>query len=72
MRDIKEAPFGKYIWIYVDAFYDTVKYKGIIRCDDNYIDVFVYIVVNVGKDKEAEFTINFKNIKGWDYLDEAC
>ena len=72
MKDIKEAPFGKYILFYIDAFYSTVTQKGIIRCDDNNIDVFAYIVVNIDKDKEAELAISFKNIKGWDYLNETC
>lgn len=72
MKDIREAPFGKYILFYIDAFYSTVTQKGIIRCDDSDIDVSAYIVVDVGKGKEAEFTINFKSIKGWDYLDETC
>ena len=72
MRDIKEAPFGKYILFYVNTIYGIMKYKGIIKCKDNDIDVLAYVVVNVGKDKEAEFTINFKNIKGWNYLNETC
>lgn len=69
MKDIKEAPLNKYIWIYLDSIYGIMKYKGIIKCDDNGIDVYPYVIINpLGKDKEFECMISFKGISGWDYL----
>lgn len=70
MKDIKEAPFGEYINLYIDTIYGNTKYKGIIKCDNNNIDVFPYIVTTVGRNKEFECIINFKSILGWDYLED--
>ena len=68
MKDIKEAPLDKEIWFYLRTDYGTVKNKGIIKSNNN-IDVSPYFILELSKDRIIESVVSFKNILGWDYLE---
>ena len=68
MKDIKEAPLDKEILFYLRTTYGTVKNKGIIKSNNN-IDVSPYFILELSKDRIIESVVSFKNILGWDYLE---
>ena len=68
MKDIKEAPLDKEILFYLRTDYGTVKNKGIIK-SNNDIDVSPYFIFELPKDRIIESVVSFKNILGWDYLE---
>ena len=68
MKDIKEAPLDKEILFYLHTDYGTVKNKGIIK-SNNDIDVSPYFIFELPKDRIIESVVSFKNILGWDYLE---
>ena len=68
MKDIKEAPLDKEILFYLRTDYGTVKNKGIIK-SNNDIDVSPYFIFELPKDRIIEIVVSFKNISGWDYLE---
>lgn len=68
MKDIKEAPLDKEILFYLHTDYGVVKNKGIIK-SDNGIDVSPYFILELPKDRILESVVSFKNISGWDYLE---
>lgn len=68
MKDIKEAPLDKEILFYLHTDYGVVKNKGIIK-SDNGIDVSPYFILELPKDRILESVVSFKNILGWDYLE---
>ena len=68
MKDIKEAPLDKEILFYLRTDYGTVKNKGIIK-SNNDIDVSPYFIFELPKDRSVEIVVSFKNISGWDYLE---
>ena len=68
MKDIKEAPLDKEIWFYLHTDYGTIKNKGIIK-SNNDIDVSPYFILELSKDRIIESVVSFKNILGWDYLE---
>lgn len=68
MKDIKEAPLDKEILFYLHTDYGTIKNKGIIKSNNN-IDVSTYFILELPKDRIIESAISFKNILGWDYLE---
>ena len=68
MKDIKEAPLDKEILFYFHTDYGVVKNKGIIKSNNN-IDVSPYFIFELPKDRILESAISFKNISGWDYLE---
>lgn len=68
MKDIKEAPLDKEILFYLHTDYGVVKNKGIIK-SDNGIDVSPYFILELPKDRIIESVVSFKNILGWDYLE---
>ena len=68
MKDIKEAPLDKEILFYLRTTYGTVKNKGIIK-SNNDIDVSPYFILELSKDRIIESVVSFKNISGWDYLE---
>ena len=68
MKDIKEAPLDKEILFYLRTDYGTVKNKGIIK-SNNDIDVSPYFIFELPKDRILESVVSFKNILGWDYLE---
>ena len=68
MKDIKEAPLDKEILFYLCTTYGTVKNKGIIK-SNNDIDVSPYFIFELPKDRILESAVSFKNISGWDYLE---
>ena len=68
MKDIKEAPLDKEILFYLRTTYGVVKNKGIIK-SNNDIDVSPYLILELPKDKILESAVSFKNISGWDYLE---
>ena len=68
MKDIKEAPLDKEILFYLHTDYGTVKNKGIIK-SNNDIDVSPYFIFELPKDRTIEIVVGFKNILGWDYLE---
>ena len=68
MKDIKEAPLDKEILFYLCTTYGVVKNKGIIR-SNNDIDVSPYFILELSKDRIIESVVSFKNILGWDYLE---
>ena len=68
MKDIKEAPLDKEILFYLRTTYGVVKNKGIIKSNNN-IDVFPYFILELSKDRILESAVSFKNISGWDYLE---
>lgn len=68
MKDIKEAPLDKEILFYLRTDYGTVKNKGIIKSNNN-IDVSPYFILELSKDRIIESVVSFKNILGWDYLE---
>ena len=68
MKDIKEAPLDKEIWFYLRTTYGVVKNKGIIKSNNN-IDVSPYFIFELSKDRIIESVVSFKNILGWDYLE---
>lgn len=68
MKDIKEAPLDKEILFYLRTDYGTVKNKGIIK-SNNDIDVSPYFIFELPKDRILESAISFKDISGWDYLE---
>ena len=68
MKDIKEAPLDKEILFYLRTDYGTVKNKGIIK-SNNHIDVSPYFIFELPKDRIIESVVSFKNILGWDYLE---
>ena len=68
MKDIKEAPLDKEILFYLRTDYGTVKNKGIIK-SNNDIDVSPYFIFELPKDRIIEIVVSFKNILGWDYLE---
>ena len=68
MKDIKEAPLDKEILFYLCTTYGVVKNKGIIKSYNN-IDVSPYFILELPKDRILESAVSFKNISGWDYLE---
>ena len=68
MKDIKEAPLDKEILFYLRTTYGVVKNKGIIK-SNNDIDVSPYFIFELSKDRILESAVSFKNISGWDYLE---
>ena len=68
MKDIKEAPLDKEILFYLRTDYGTVKNKGIIKSNNN-IDVSPYFILELPKNRIIESVVSFKNILGWDYLE---
>lgn len=68
MKDIKEAPLDKEILFYLRTTYGVVKNKGIIKSNNN-IDVSPYFIFELPKDRIVEIVVGFKNILGWDYLE---
>lgn len=68
MKDIKEAPLDKEILFYLRTDYGIVKNKGIIK-SNNDIDVSPYFIFELSKDRIIEIVVSFKNISGWDYLE---
>ena len=68
MKDIKEAPLDKEILFYLRTTYGVVKNKGIIKSNNN-IDVSPYFIFELSKDRILESAVSFKNISGWDYLE---
>ena len=68
MKDIKEAPLDKAILFYLRTTYGVVKNKGIIKSNNN-IDVYPYLIFELSKDRIIEIVVSFKNISGWDYLE---
>ena len=68
MKDIKEAPLDKEILFYLCTTYGVVKNKGIIKSNNN-IDVSPYFILELSKDRIIESVVSFKNILGWDYLE---
>ena len=68
MKDIKEAPLDKEILFYLRTTYGVVKNKGIIKSNNN-IDVSPYFIFELPKDRILESEVSFKNISGWDYLE---
>ena len=68
MKDIKEAPLDKEILFYLRTTYGVVKNKGIIK-SNNDIDVSPYLILELPKDRILESAVSFKNISGWDYLE---
>ena len=68
MNDRKEAPLDKEIQFYLHTDYGTVKNKGIIK-SNNDIDVSPYLILELPKDRILESAVSFKNISGWDYLE---
>lgn len=68
MKDIKEAPLDKEILFYLHTDYGTVKNKGIIKSNNN-IDVSPYFILELSKNRIIESVVSFKNILGWDYLE---
>lgn len=68
MKDIKEAPLDKEILFYLRTTYGVVKNKGIIKSNNN-IDVSPYFILELPKDRIIESVVSFKNILGWDYLE---
>ena len=68
MKDIKEAPLDKEILFHLRTCYGTVKNKGIIK-SNNDIDVSPYFIFELSKDRILESAVSFKNISGWDYLE---
>ena len=68
MKDIKEAPLDKEILFYLRTTYGVVKNKGIIK-SNNDIDVSPYFIFELPKDRIIEIVVSFKNISGWDYLE---
>lgn len=68
MKDIKEAPLDKEILFYLRTTYGVVKNKGIIKSNNN-IDVSPYFILELPKDRIIESAISFKNISGWDDLE---
>ena len=68
MKDIKEAPLDKEILFYLHTDYGTLKNKGIIKSNNN-IDVSPYFIFELPKDRIIEIVVSFKNISGWDYLE---
>ena len=68
MKDIKEAPLDKEILFYLRTTYGVVKNKGIIKSNNN-IDVSTYFIFELPKDRIIEIVVSFKNISGWDYLE---
>ena len=68
MKDIKEAPLDKEILFYLCTTYGVVKNKGIIKSNNN-IDVSPYFIFELSKDRILESAVSFKNISGWDYLE---
>ena len=68
MKDIKEAPLDKEILFYLRTTYGVVKNKGIIKSNNN-IDVSPYFILELPKDRIIESVVSFKNISGWDYLE---
>ena len=68
MKDIKEAPLDKEILFYLRTDYGTVKNKGIIK-SNNDIDVSPYFIFEFSKVRIIEIVVSFKNILGWDYLE---
>ena len=68
MKDIKEAPLDKEILFQLHTDYGTVKNKGIIK-SNNDIDVSPYFILELSKDRIIESVVSFKNISGWDYLE---
>lgn len=68
MKDIKEAPLDKEILFYLRTTYGVVKNKGIIKSNNN-IDVSPYFILELSKDRIIESVVSFKNILGWDYLE---
>lgn len=68
MKDIKEAPLDKEILFYLRTTYGIVKNKGIIKSNNN-IDVSPYFILELSKDRIIEIVVSFKNILGWDYLE---
>ena len=68
MNDIKEAPLDKEILFYLRTTYGVVKNKGIIKSNNN-IDVSPYFILELSKDRIIESVVSFKNILGWDYLE---
>lgn len=68
MKDIKEAPLDKEILFYLHTDYGVVKNKGIIKSNNN-IDVSPYFILELPRDIIIESVVSFKNILGWDYLE---
>lgn len=68
MKDIKEAPLDKEILFYLHTDYGTIKNKGIIKSNNN-IDVSPYFILELPKDRIIESVVSFKNILGWDDLE---
>ena len=68
MKDIKEAPLDKEILFYVRTDYGAVKNKGIIKSNNN-IDVSPYFILELSKDRIIEIVVSFKNLLGWDCLE---
>lgn len=68
MKDIKEAPLDKEILFYLRTDYGTVKNKGIIK-SNNDIDVSPYFILELSKDRIIEIVVSFKNLLGWDCLE---
>lgn len=68
MKDIKEAPLDKEILFYLHTDYGTIKNKGIIKSNNN-IDVSPYFILELPKNRIIESVVSFKNILGWDYLE---
>ena len=68
MKDIKEAPLDKEILFYLRTTYGVVKNKGIIKSNNN-IEVSPYFILELSKDRIIESVVSFKNILGWDYLE---
>ena len=68
MKDIKEAPLDKEILFYLRTTYGVVKNKGIIKSNNN-IDVSPYFILELSKNRIIESVVSFKNILGWDYLE---
>ena len=68
MKDIKEAPLDKEILFYLHTDYGTVKNKGIIKSNNN-IDISPCFILELSKDRIIESVVSFKNISGWDYLE---
>ena len=68
MKDIKEAPLDKEILFYLHTDYGTIKNKGIIKSNNNN-DVSTYFILELPKDRIIEIVVSFKNISGWDYLE---
>lgn len=68
MKDIKEAPLDKEILFYLHTDYGTIKNKGIIKSNNN-IDVSPYFILELPKYRIIESIVSFKNILGWDDLE---